>query len=1032
MTLAELSIRRPVFAWILMLALIVFGAFAFTGMGISQLPDVDFPVVNVSLNYTGAAPEVMESSVVDPIEDAVTGIEGVRRVTSSSMTGSANVTIEFELSRNIDAALNDVQAKVEQARRNLPVDLDPPIMTKTNPDDQPILWLALTADNTPLHELAKYVRDTLKGKFATIEGVGDIQLGGYVEPNLRVWVRPSAMSKLALTIGDIVNTIQSEHFEPPSGFLTFGSKELGVRTLGEADSAAAFNHVFINTRGGQPNFAPVPLTRVASVAEGTEDIRRIARSDGKPAMGLGIQKRRGANAVAVARAIKAKVPEINRGLPKGMQLNVRNDSTLFIEDAVRELNFTLLLSALLTALVCWAFLGSWSATVNVLLAIPTSIVGSFVVLYMLGFTLNTFTLLALSLSIGIVVDDAIMVLENIVRHQEAGQARAPAALFGTREITFAAVAATFSILAIFLPVAFMKGIIGKFFFQFGMTMAVAVLLSLLEALTLTPMRCSRFLKLTPRRTRLGHAIEASFESLRQSYTRVLRVVLQHRLVTLGAALLIFLASGVALRSVNREFLPAEDRGQFLLRIKTPIGSSIETTSGAFQAIEKLLLARPEIAGIFAAMGGFQGGQVNQGFIFVSLKPRSERKKSQAEIMDLARNEINKMSGVQAVAQDLSARGFSSSRGFPVEFTVSGPDWAQLTAKTRQLMDELKKSGLVTDVDTDYQGESPELAIIPNRSAAERRGVPIQAIGETINAAIGGLRVAKYTSQGRRYDVRVKLTESATSESVEPVERLRKLSVRNNRGETIPLLEVVDIHNRPAPVNLTRLNRQRAVTVFANIAPGKSQQAALDRAEELGKALLPPGYAVKISGTAQTFQESFRSLLVALVLGILVAYMILAIQFDSFADPLTTLSALPFSLTGAFFALALTRQSLNIYSMIGLILLMGIVKKNSILLIDFTNQVRARERIAIPDALLKACPVRLRPILMTSIASVAGALPAALAFGPGAESRRPMAIAVIGGILLSTLLTLLVVPCVYSFLGHRRSREQPLLEELKAA
>jgi HAE1 family hydrophobic/amphiphilic exporter-1 len=1036
MTLAELSIRRPVFAWMLMAALILFGYVGFRGMGISQLPDVDFPVISIGLSYPGSAPEVMESSVVDPIEDAVMGIEGVRRVTSSSLQGSATVTVEFELSRDINVAQNDVLSKLDQARRTLPVDLDPPTVTKTNPDDQPIVWLALTSDKIPMNEMSKYVRDTLKGQFATVEGVGDIRLGGYLEPNLRVWVDPAKLDRLELTMSDVLNTIQLEHLEPPSGYLTYRDKDLSVRLLGEADSARKFEQVFINTRGGLPNFRPIPLTAVASVVEGTEDVRRLARSGGVPAVGLGILKQRGSNAVAVARGVRARLPEIQKTLPAGMTLSVRNDSTRFIENAVHELNFTLVLSALLTAAVCWLFLGSWSTTFNVLLSIPTSIVGSFLALYFLGFTLNTFTLLALSLAIGIVVDDSIMVLENIVRRRELGEGKVKAALLGTRQITFAAVAATFSVLAIFLPVAFMKGVIGKFFFQFGVAIAVAVLLSLLEALTLTPMRCARFLTVEKRTTWLGRGVERAFEGAKGLYARGLEHALRGRWLVLAGAAVLFGASLMAARALNKEFLPSEDQSQFIVRVKAPRGASLETTSAIFAQMEAWLKARPEIEGTFAVIGG---GQVNTGFMFVSMKqpgqrgqdPEAKHELSQAELIAVARKKFNSIPGARAVLQDLSSRGFSSSRGFPIEFTVKGKDWGELVKQTGALTEELKKGGLVTDVDLDYEGETPEFDIVPDRARAKARGVSVESIATTVSAAISGIRVAKYTSDGRRYDIRVKEVEREGSSQVAPLDRLRDLTVRNNRGEAVPLLSVVQVADRQAPINLTRLNRQRAITVFANVAAGKSQQAALESAVETGRRVLPPGYVLEVSGAAQTFQESFQSLIVALALGVIVAYMILASQFNSFADPLSVLSALPLSLTGAFFALLATHQSLNLYSMIGLILLMGIVKKNSILLIDFTNQVRESEGASVRDGLLKGCPIRLRPILMTSIAQIVGAFPAALALGPGAESRRPMAVAVIGGVMLSTLLTLFVVPCVYTLLARKefkRSEVDAILKE----
>ncbi|MEO5969781.1 MAG: efflux RND transporter permease subunit, partial [Bdellovibrionia bacterium] len=513
------------------------------------------------------------------------------------------------------------------------------------------------------------------------------------------------------------------------------------------------------------------------------------------------------------------------------------------------------------------------------------------------------------------------------------------------------------------------------------------------------------------------------------YTKILRLSLRHKGSIIIVALSIFGLSLLTASTIRKEFLPAEDQSQFLVRIKTPRGSSLETTSKTFRIIEDWLNSRPEISGTFAIIGGLTGGQVNTGLIFTNMKPKGKRGEdptlkheiSQGEFMALTRKRLNSIPGVRPVVQDLSARGFSSSRGFPIEFTIQGPNWQQLVKETNRITDDLKKTGTVTDVDMDYEGETPEIAIIPDRSAAERQGIPISSIADTISTAISGLRIAKYTSEGRRYDVRVKEIDPPNSSELSPTERLEKLYVRNNRGQIVPILGAVKVEERLAPINLTRLNRQRAITVFANVAAGQSQQKVLERVLQFGKTHLSPGYSIQLSGTAQTFQESFQSLLFAIVLGLAVAYMILATQFNSFTDPVTVMMALPFSLTGAFFALLLTHQSLNLYSMIGLILLMGIAKKNSILLIDFTNQVRDESKTSIQESLIKACPVRLRPILMTSIAQVVGALPAALAFGPGAESRKPMAIVVIGGVILSTALTLLVIPCVYSFLTPKERK-----------
>ncbi len=1028
MSLSDIAIRRPVFAWMLMAGLIVFGGISFMRMGVSQLPDVDFPVVSVSVTLEGAAPEVMETDIVDVLEDAIMNVQGVTSISSSSRNGSANISIEFELERNIDAALQEVQTKIAQAQRYLPREMDPPIVTKMNPEDQPILWLTVESDKHALKDLMAYVRDQLKDKFTTVPGVGEVFMGGYIDPNLRVWVSSKDLDRYSLSVNDVTATIKNEHSELPAGRIESDRKELNVRTLGEAKSVEEFGNLVINARGGQPNYKPIYLKQVAKIEEGLADIRRMSRANGKPSVGLGIRKQRGSNAVAVAQAVKTRMAEISKVLPAGMALGVNFDATRFIEESVAEINFTLILSALLTALVCWAFLGSWSSTFNVLLAIPTSIIGAFTVLYFAGFTLNTFTLLGLSLAIGIVVDDAIMMLENIVRHLEKGESRMKAALLGAREISFAALAATIAIVAIFLPVAFMKGAIGKFFFQFGVTMSVAVALSLLEALTLTPMRCSQFVGATERTTWLGRGIERLFESSRSLYGRSLAFALDHRWKVILLSLVFFFGSFASVKFLKKEFVPAQDMSLFVLRFQAPVGSSFPYTDSKVREIEKILATIPEISRYFVSIGGMGGGEVNSGMAFVSLKPPSQRTRTQQQLIDHCRRVLNGIPDLKVVVQDMSTRGFSGSgRGFPVEFTVRGPNWEKLAEVSQELMKELGKTGLMTDIDTDYQVGMPEVQIFPDREKAALHAVSVNSIGQTVNALIGGVLLGRYPKDGHRYDIRLRLE----GEERDRAEAIKKLYVRNNRGELIPLGKVVRIEERPTLQIVSRRDRERAVSIFANVAAGKSQGDALKAVEDISKRVLPPGYRSVASGSAQTFKESFTSLIFALILGLFVSYMVLASQFNSFIDPVTVLMALPFSISGAFMALLISQQSLNIYSMIGLILLMGIVKKNSILLVDFTNQVMERGTSDVRTALIEACPVRLRPIVMTSFATIAGAVPPALALGPGAESRIPMAVAVIGGVIVSTGLTLYVVPCVYSLFAGlgRKYAHQRLTEEL---
>jgi HAE1 family hydrophobic/amphiphilic exporter-1 len=688
---------------------------------------------------------------------------------------------------------------------------------------------------------------------------------------------------------------------------------------------------------------------------------------------------------------------------------------------VNEFEFALVLSVVVTSLVCWLFLGSWTATLNVLLAIPTSIIGTFIVLYFFGFTLNTFTLLGLSLAVGIVVDDAIMVLENIVRHQEKGEDRVQAALQGARQVSFAALAATLAVVAIFLPVAFMTGVIGKFFFQFGITMTVAVLLSLLEALTLTPMRASQFVEAGSRTTRVGRLADLAFRGVAALYRRLLDVALRRPWWVIGGSLAFFAASFWSLNSINREFMPVQDQSTFIVRMQTPVDSSMEYTDAKTREAEKFLASRPEVRRYMVAVGGFgTGGQSNLANIFVSMKPKGERgidpeaghELSQQELMSVTRKALRKLD-LKVSIQDLSQRGFTASRGFPVEFAVQGRDWDKLVTYSETIIEKLNATGLVTDTDSDYLLGKPEIQIIPDRTRAAERGVSIQAISQTVNAMVGGVVAGQYSSEGRRYDVRVRLREKELNR----IDQIKGLFVRNNRGERIPLAEVVQVRQAQSLAQINRYDRERSIKIFANVAPGKSQQEALARAEAIAREVLPPDYRVRFVGGSQAFQESFASLWFVLLLGVVVAYMVLASQFNSYIHPFTVLMALPFSVSGAFLTLLIFGHSINIFSFIGLILLMGIAKKNSILLVDFTNQVRERGGVTVRAALLEACPVRLRPILMTSFATIAAALPLALAIGPGAELRAPMAIAVIGGVIVSTLLTLFVVPCVYELLAR---------------
>jgi len=1022
--ITEACIKNPVFAWMLMLATVVFGGVAATRIGISQFPDVDFPTISVGAAWEGAAPEVIEHDVVEPIEEALMQVEGVRNITSTSRQGSGNVTVELDLSRNVDLALQDVQTRIAQVQRRLPRDMEPPVVSKSNPEDNPIMWIGLSGPYPP-QVLADYARYRVKERLQTVPGVGEIQSQS-VERNIRIWIDSDKLDERRVTAGEVLRAIQQQHVELPAGRLETSGREVNVRVLGEAFDLEEFRKLVVKDVEG----APVYLSDVAIVEDGFEDVRRISRVNGEPAQGMGIRKQRGSNAVAVARGVKDAIAEIQKTLPQGMELGINFDSTQFIEESVHEIQFELLLSVILTAFICWLFLGSFGATLNVIMAIPMSLLGTVACIYFFGFTLNTFTLLGLALAVGIVVDDAIMVLENIFRHGEMGKDRVSAAREGTEEISFAALAATLAVCAIFLPVVFMSGIIGKFFLQFGVTLCIAVLLSYVEAVTLAPARSAQMLKTGHRQSKLGHFVDVAFDKLAAGYAKVLAMGLRRPVMVLLMAAGVFVASIYVFRKLPSEFVPSQDQSRLMVRLQTAVGANLEETDRVFRRAENYLMQQKEVVRVFGSVGGFGGGggSVNTGILFVTMVPPDQRV-GQAEFSARIRKELNSYPGVRASVQDLSQQGFTGQRGYPVEFSVRGPEWGKLIELSTDLREKLAASGFATDVDTDYQVGMPELRIVPDRARAADLGVPVEEVATTINALVGGVRSGKYSSGGRRIDIRTRLLASQRTRP----EDLARLRVRTADGSLIPMSALVKEDERPALQSVTRRDRERAISIYGNVAPGKSQSDALAYVEQIARDL-PPGYRAVLGGSSVAFKESMGQLMFALILGLVVAYMVLASQFNSFLHPVTVLSIIPLSIAGAAFALLITGKTLNIFSMIGLLLLMGIAKKNSIILVDYAVQGQRERGLSALEAMLHAGPTRLRPILMTTMATMMAAIPPALALGPGAETRGPMAVAIIGGLVISTALSLLVVPAFFvvadsikaklAALTHRQREEDP--------
>ena len=1010
MNLIDLSIRRPVFAWVLMFSMIVFGAICMSRLGISQMPDVDFPILNVTVTYEGAAPEIVEADLIEPIETRLLNIDGVKEMRAIAAQGVASVTLEFDINRDVNVALQEVQSALSQLK--LPPGVDPAIIKKSNPEEDPIMFIAISGGDS-VKDMIQWSTTFLTDQLQFIPGVGEVALAGFPDRNIRVWLDPEKLSKNDFTVNDVVDALKAQHLESSAGQFVSGKVELRVRWLGEAVSPAEIGDIQILKRGSlvlNNNFI-FKVKDLATVEDGLSDVRRIARVDGKPAIAVTLKKQRGTNEVTIAEAVEKKLEELKPNFPKGYRSEVVVNFTKATRATVDLTKEKLVVAAFITILVCFCFLGSIQAALNILISLPTSIVGAFTVLYFAKFTLNLFTLLALTLAISIVVDDAIMLLENIVRHYRMGKGADRAASDGSKEVLPAAIAATLAVIAVFLPVVFMTGIVGKFFFQFGITMSAAVLLSLLEAVTITPMRAAAFFAHEPKISKLEHKLDVIFEEYGRTYGKWLAKTLKWKTTVVFGSIGLFLLSMLLVTKVRQEFVPLQDQDLVIVSAITPPGSTLDVTNQIALQIEEIIKAQPEVLRSLISIGGSGGGavaNVNQVFIPITLVPRDQRKVSHVEFMGRLRPLFSKLKGVVISMRDMSARSLSTGRANPVAFNLRGPNLEILSSKVVEIMGRLKSEGLAVDLDTDYRKGIPELVVAPDRKAMGLRGVNVDTVSQLLAVAVGGLRQGQFTADGKRYDIRFKIPESM----IQSPKDIENLYVRNNFGNRVAMRDIVKTNVRETSQSITRINRQRSMSVFGNLAPGKSQSAVLERAKEISREILPPGYSFALEGASAGFSEAFKSLLSAMMIGILVAYLILAVQFDSFIHPISILIALPFSVTGAMLTLWATGTSLNLFSFIGLIVLMGIAKKNSIMLVEFTNHIRKEKGTNAEISLLEACPIRLRPILMTSIATVAAAGPLVFGHGIGSETRLPMGLAIIGGTIVSTALTLFVVPALY--------------------
>ncbi|MBL7546186.1 MAG: efflux RND transporter permease subunit [Bdellovibrionaceae bacterium] len=1028
MNLIDISIKRPVFAWILMSALIIFGAVGLNRMGVSQLPDVDFPVLDITVTYEGAAPELIETEILDPIEQRLLNVEGIIEMKSTARQGTGNIRLDFNIDKNIDVALQEVQSNLSQLV--LPAEIDLPVIKKSNPEEDPIMILGVYSEDTKLN-MIKWIDNYFLDQIRFVPNIGEVSIAGFSTRNLRVWVDPVKLKKNDLTVIDVLDAISTQHRESAAGQFVHQSQELRVKWQGELVNVEEFSNIRILRRGGQtvqPQ-AALRIKDVARVEEGLSDIRRLARIQGKDAIFVSVKKQRGTNEVTLAQSVRKKMDDIKGNFPDGYLAQVNIDFTLPTKATVHSTLEKLVFAGAITIIICFLFLGSLQSAINILFSIPTSILGTFIILYFSKMTLNLFTLLALTLAISIVVDDAIMLLENIVRHFRMGKSPKKASSDGAKEILPSAVAASLSVIAIFVPVIFMEGIWGKFFYQFGVTMSAAILLSLLEAVTITPMRAAAFLSSSPKVSRFERYVDHLSEKAAHFYQRVLVKCLAYPKTIVFISLGIFLVSLKMLPLVKKELLPAQDQNVILLTGLTPPGSSLEATYKKSLEIEEIVSKNDNIANYLVSVGvGGWSPSVNNINVPLYLKPKETRKFTHLQVMDQLREEFKKLKGVRIQMRDISSRGITSGRSFPVAFNLRGPDLTVLKDKAELIMQKLTEQQLALDLDTDFKLGLPELKIIPKtQGELYNMGLTKEAISRTLAASVGGVRQGRYTADGKRYDIRVKVPDM----EIKADQDIAALGVRNIIGNIVPLSSAVNMETVGSMQSITRINRQRTVSVFGSLVPGTSQSDILNKAREIAEKELPDGYTFALEGAASGLTEAFRTLTSALLIGILVAYMILAVQFNSFIHPIVILVALPFSITGAFLALWMAGASLNLFSFIGIIVLMGIAKKNSILLVEFTNQMRERignpkeyksskDRELVKRSLLEACPIRLRPILMTSVATVAAALPLVIGNAMGSETRLPMGLTIIGGSIVSTFFTLFVVPALYLMMSRMES------------
>lgn len=1006
MKLSETAIRRPVLTTMGFAGLIVFGLIAYGSMGMALYPDVDMPMVTVTVQYEGASPTTVETEVTEVLEESLSTISGIKSMRSETSEGVSQVFLEFELSRDVDIAAQDVRDKIAAIRGELPNDSEAPVVEKFDPDAAPILGIVL-AGNASIRDLTIFAKDILKPRIESVDGVGGVQLSGAREREIRVWLRVDDLVAHEISAQDVIDTLRKSNIELPGGRIETGKSDLVVKTRGKVQSIEQFRRLVVKESNGKV----VRLEQVANIEDGLEDQNSMARLNGQPAIALSVRQQSGTNMVGVAKQVKEELAKLSAGLPTGYELLTVQDNSKFVESSTEEAQGELLRGGGLAVLVILLFLRSLRGSLVAAVTIPATIISTYAFMLAFGFTLNTMTLLALTISVGMIVDDSIVVLENTWRHMQEGMTRIEAAIAAMNEIGFAVVATSLSIAAVFVPVAFMDGLIGQFFYEFGMTVTFAVIVSTLIALFLSPMLCSQILVPSNSEGRFYKFTESILVNLERVYGSVLAFSLRHRFIVVVASIGVFIGSAMLLPFIGKEFTPAADEGQFQVQIEAPTGSSLGQTSKIAQEVELAMADLPAVKDIYTTVGGQYDGMTTVANVMVKMTDKSQRNVSQAEAMQMARESLQRFSHMRISVDAVARLGGGGMRSAPIQYNLRGDDLEVLDQTASEIVRRMKEVPGLVDVNTTMQSGKPELSIEIDRNRAADLGVNIDGLGQAVSTLIGGQKVSTYEDAGENIDVRVRLVGTQRDQA----KSLATLPVPMKNDQLTELRNVAQVNNTFGPVSIERQGRRRQVTILANLASSKPLGEAIENVESIAQDVgLPSGVHAVFTGTADMMAETFASIIFALVLAIVLTYMVLAAQFENYLHPLTIMFSLPLSVAGAFAGLAITGRTLNIFSMIGMVMLMGLVTKNAILLVDYTNLLRSRG-IKRNDALRQAGPTRLRPILMTAFSTIAGMIPITLGLGDGAESRAPMGACVVGGMLTSTILTLVVIPVVYSLI-----------------